>query len=140
MKNPNAMLSALAATVLCGSAAQAQLTGTLVVLNKAEASASLLDVATGHEIARLPTGDGPHEAAISPDGRTAVVAKSAISQCENLIVFRNVDQTGLDYLEAIIGRDARAMVPRLGQGEALVFGPAMSCDGIVAVSVEQVEA
>ncbi|MHC4082791.1 MAG: YVTN family beta-propeller repeat protein [Planctomycetota bacterium] len=48
--------------------------GTLIVLNKAEASASLLDCGTGEEVARLPTGDGPHEVAVSPDGATAVVA------------------------------------------------------------------
>jgi len=47
--------------------------GTLIVLNKAEASASLVDLVTGEERARLETGDGPHEVAISPDGKTAVV-------------------------------------------------------------------
>jgi YVTN family beta-propeller protein len=45
----------------------------LVVLNKSEASASLIDIDSGKEVARVPTGDGPHEVAISPDGRTAVV-------------------------------------------------------------------
>lgn len=48
--------------------------GTLIVLNKAEASVSLLDRASGEEIARVATGDGPHEVAVSPDGKTAVVA------------------------------------------------------------------
>lgn len=47
--------------------------GTLVVVNKGAASASLVDVASGRTIAVLPTGDGPHEVAISGDGRTAVV-------------------------------------------------------------------
>jgi YVTN family beta-propeller protein len=46
---------------------------TLIVLNKAEASASLIDLASGEEIARVETGIGPHEVAVSPDGRTAVV-------------------------------------------------------------------
>jgi hypothetical protein len=67
--------------------------------------------------------------------RTAVVAKSALSQCENLIAFRNVDQTGLDYLEALAGGDVRYMLPRLKQGEALVFGPAVSSDLPIAVNV-----
>ncbi|HEX5818054.1 MAG TPA: cytochrome D1 domain-containing protein [Gemmatimonadales bacterium] len=49
-------------------------TGTLVVLNKAEATASLIDVASGKVVATLPTGEGPHEAAASPDGRTVLVA------------------------------------------------------------------
>jgi YVTN family beta-propeller protein len=47
--------------------------GTLVVLNKAEASASLIDLASGRVAATVKTGQGPHEVAISPDGRKAVV-------------------------------------------------------------------
>lgn len=46
----------------------------LVVLNKAEASASIVDLATGKETARLPTGAGPQEAATSPDGRRVLIA------------------------------------------------------------------
>lgn len=72
--------------------------------------------------------------------RTAVVAKSALSQCENVIAFRSVDQTGLDYLEALTGGDIRPMLPKLKQGEALVFGPAISAELPVAVKVLQAEA
>lgn len=54
--------------------------------------------------------------------RTAVVAKSALSQCENLLAFRSVDQTGLDYLEAVGGPAARSLLPRLRQGEVLAMG------------------
>ncbi len=57
-----------------GPSLKSGLTGTLVVLNKAEASASLLDAGTGRELAKVQTGSGPHEVAISPDGATAVVA------------------------------------------------------------------
>ncbi len=46
---------------------------TLVVLNKAEATASLIDLESGTVRATLPTGQGPHEAAVSPDGRLALV-------------------------------------------------------------------
>jgi YVTN family beta-propeller protein len=46
--------------------------GTLVVLNKSGASASLIDDATGEVIATVPTGNAPHEVAVSPDGKTAV--------------------------------------------------------------------
>jgi DNA-binding beta-propeller fold protein YncE len=45
----------------------------LIVLNKAEATASLFDPATRKEVALVPVGDGPHEVAASPDGRLAVV-------------------------------------------------------------------
>lgn len=48
--------------------------GTLVVLNKSEASASLIDLASGKEVARVPVGSGPHEAAASPDGRIVAVS------------------------------------------------------------------
>ena len=49
-------------------------TGTLVVLNKAEATASLIDLALGRVAATLVTGEGPHEVAIRPDGEQAVVS------------------------------------------------------------------
>jgi YVTN family beta-propeller protein len=42
---------------------------TLVVLNKAEATASLIDLRNGRVVAKVPTGSGPHEAAASPDGK-----------------------------------------------------------------------
>lgn len=67
--------------------------------------------------------------------RTAVVAKSALSQCENLIAFRSVDQTGLDYLEAIAGAEIRSLLPQLKHGEAVVFGPAISSESPVAIKV-----
>jgi YVTN family beta-propeller protein len=47
---------------------------TLVVLNKAEASASLIDVASGKTVGSLRVGRGPHELALSPDRRLAYVA------------------------------------------------------------------
>jgi DNA-binding beta-propeller fold protein YncE len=47
---------------------------TLVVLNKDEGTASLVDLATMQARATLPTGEGPHEVAVSPDGRRAAVA------------------------------------------------------------------
>ena len=67
--------------------------------------------------------------------RTAVVGKSALSQCENLIAFKSVDQTGLDYLEAVLGENARLLLPALAHAQALVFGPAASTDAPVAVQI-----
>ncbi len=54
--------------------------GTIVVLNKDGASASLIDRATGKEVKRLGVGLGPHEVTVSPDGRTAVVANYGAQQ------------------------------------------------------------
>jgi len=47
--------------------------GTLVVANKAEATVSLIDQASGEVVASLATGEGPHEVGISPDGQFALV-------------------------------------------------------------------
>jgi DNA-binding beta-propeller fold protein YncE len=46
----------------------------LVVLNKAQASASIISLADGRTIATMPVGDGPHEVAVSADGNWAVAA------------------------------------------------------------------
>ena len=48
--------------------------GVLVVLNKSDHEAALVDPATYKVLAKLPTGKGPHEVATSPDGRTAYVS------------------------------------------------------------------
>jgi YVTN family beta-propeller protein len=45
----------------------------LLVVNKGESTLSIVDVGAGREIARVPTGHAPHEVAVSPDGRWAVV-------------------------------------------------------------------
>jgi hypothetical protein len=68
--------------------------------------------------------------------RTAVVGKSSLSQCENLIAFKSVDQTGLDYLEAVLGEGARLLLPSLEHGQALVFGPAISTDAPAALRID----
>lgn len=64
----------LAVVRVAGVSAQASPVETLVVLNKSEQSASLIDPASGKTIVKLPVGRGPHELALSPDGRTAYVA------------------------------------------------------------------
>jgi len=46
----------------------------LVVLNKSDHEAALVDPASLRTIAKLPTGQGPHEVAVSPDGHLAYVS------------------------------------------------------------------
>ncbi len=62
---------AVAVAVAIGSPGGA---ATLIVLNKADATASLIDLERGATVTTLPTGQGPHEGAVSPDGRLALVA------------------------------------------------------------------
>ena len=47
---------------------------TLLVLNKADATLMFVDPATLKSLGTIPTGEGPHEVAVSDDGRVAVVA------------------------------------------------------------------
>jgi YVTN family beta-propeller protein len=63
--------SLLGASFLVAGSVQA---ATLVVANKAEATVSLVDLRSGKVAATLPVGTGPHEVAVSPDGRLALVA------------------------------------------------------------------
>jgi len=46
---------------------------TLLIGNKGENTVSFVDLASGSECARVPTGPRPHEIAISPNGRQAAV-------------------------------------------------------------------
>ena len=66
MKLPAAIFAAL----LLAAPAAAQ---TLLVGNKGENTVSFVDLRTGRELGRSPTGRMPHEIAISPDGRQAAV-------------------------------------------------------------------
>lgn len=72
-----AVAAVWALLALSGPPANSQvqgLRGTLIVLNKGEASVSLFDLGSLKEAARVPVGAGPHEVAVSPDGALAVVA------------------------------------------------------------------
>jgi YVTN family beta-propeller protein len=52
--------------------------GTVIVANMGDNTATLLDVASRRVIATLPTGDGAHEVAVSHDGRWAVVSNYGV--------------------------------------------------------------
>jgi YVTN family beta-propeller protein len=52
--------------------------GTLVIANQQGASATILDAATLKTVATVPVGQGPHEVAISTDGRWAVVTNYGV--------------------------------------------------------------
>lgn len=67
---------------LCLAMAAPAGAATLLVGNKAENTVSFIDIATGKERARLPTGPMPHEIAISPDGRTAAVVAYGVKQID----------------------------------------------------------
>lgn len=64
------LIAGLAAGLLTHSLQAA----TLIVANKAEATVSLVDLTSGKVAATLPVGTGPHEVAVSRDGRLALIA------------------------------------------------------------------
>jgi len=65
------MLVMPVAAVLCAGSLQA---ATLIVANKSEATVSLVGLPSGKVAATLPVGQAPHEVAVSPSGRLALVA------------------------------------------------------------------
>ena len=65
-------LSLAAFALVAASRAGAQ--GHLIILNKGEATASIVSLADGRTVATMPVGDGPHEVAVSGDGRWAMAA------------------------------------------------------------------
>ncbi|MGD8977357.1 MAG: cytochrome D1 domain-containing protein [Gammaproteobacteria bacterium] len=103
---------------------------TLVVANKAEASVSLIDLASGQVVATLPAGEGPHEVGISPDERFALVTnygrRDAPGRSLTLIdiaaaeVVRNIDlgdyqrPHGVEWLDesrvAVTAEDDKALI------------------------------
>lgn len=56
--------------------------GTLVVANQDAGTATVLDAATLRTVATLAVGTGPHEVAVSPDGRWAVVTNYGSREAE----------------------------------------------------------
>lgn len=66
--------------------------GTLVILNKGAANASLLDRESGAEVSRLPVGTGPHEAAVSPDGAIAVACNYGQQQAGNSLTVLDLEK------------------------------------------------
>jgi YVTN family beta-propeller protein len=63
-------------SAMCAQAEQPQPVASgpvLLIGNKGEDTLSFVDLTTGRELARQPTGKAPHEIAISPDGKMAAV-------------------------------------------------------------------
>lgn len=68
--------------------------------------------------------------------RTAVISKSALSQCESYIVLRTLDETSLQYIEGVLGREFRDTVSSLSRYQAVCVGPAFSTATPVVVDLD----
>jgi YVTN family beta-propeller protein len=52
--------------------------GTVIANNMLDHTVTMLDASTGRVLATLPTGKGPHEVAVSRDGRWALVSNYGV--------------------------------------------------------------
>jgi len=82
-----ALAAAIALTTTGQRAAHADY---LIVLNKSEATASIIDPESGVVVATVPVGKAPHEGACSPDGRLAVVCNYGARQAGNTLTVIDV--------------------------------------------------
>ena len=73
MKKTICEISLVAYLAVCAFAPRAR-AETVVVVCKSDFQLALVDPATEKVLLKLPTGLGPHEVAVSPDGRTAYVS------------------------------------------------------------------
>ena len=73
MKNPKAVILQILFALMMPLSIHAQI---LIIAGNAEDRASLVDARTFASLASLPVGEGPHEIAVSQDGRFAYVAIS----------------------------------------------------------------
>src|SRR5690349_15527481 len=78
MRPPRTALARAVCVVVPLHALAAQQTpgpaGVVIASNMLDHTATLLDARTGATLATLPTGRGPHEVAVSHDGRLALVS------------------------------------------------------------------
>jgi DNA-binding beta-propeller fold protein YncE len=81
MRRRLSFIAPLVAACLAIAPVSAQTTGDqLIVLLKSISSAAIMDAGSGATLGYIPTGAGPHEVVVSPDGRIAVVADYGTAQ------------------------------------------------------------
>jgi DNA helicase HerA-like ATPase len=68
--------------------------------------------------------------------RTAVISKSALSQCESYIIFRSLDDTSLQYIEGVVGSEFRGVASGLNRYQAICVGPAFNTTVPVVVDLD----
>jgi DNA-binding beta-propeller fold protein YncE len=121
-----------------GNSAAAQtpdLEGTLVVVNKGASTVSIVDVFSARELAVLPTGTGPHEVALSSDGRTAVITDYGARQPGNSLTVVDVEE--LDVIRTIdLGAHERPHGIAFLPGDEKVVVTSEATRAVIVVDVE----
>ncbi len=65
--------------------------GSLLVVDKFQASVSVIDLPTGELVARIPVGHGPHELAVSPDETSVLVTNYGFTSLSNSVTYIDLD-------------------------------------------------
>lgn len=111
---------------------QSELTGTVIALNKRASTATIADVGSGETLATLPTGNGPHEVAITKDGSRAVVTDYGGQTAGNSLTV--IDVPGLSVEKTIdLGRYSRPHGIAFLPGDSLVAVTSESTRSVVVV-------
>jgi DNA-binding beta-propeller fold protein YncE len=125
-------LLALAASSTVSAAQVPGLTGTLIVTNKAPATATVIDIGSGRILGTIPTGAGPHEIALSSDGRLAVVTDYGGQPGRSLTVI------GLPLMRVVrtidLGTYTRPHGIAFLPGDSLVVVTSESSENVVVVN------
>lgn len=130
---------AAAPAFAAGLAAQDAPSGDLVVVaNKNDATASILRAADGSVLATLPTGQGPHEVAVSHDGRWAVVTDYGQGTPGNSLTV--IDLDGLSVVRTIpLGEYRRPHGVAFLPGDSLVVVTVEANRAVIVVNVPRGE-
>ncbi len=114
----------------------------LLVGNKGENSLSFIDLASGRELGRAPTGPMPHEIAISPDGRQAAVVAYGGHQIEIFDVasrakVRTIDISPNQGPHGIVWLDDGRIVATAERSQSIVVIDTRRGDALSAISTGQ---
>jgi DNA-binding beta-propeller fold protein YncE len=107
----------------------------VVVANQQSASASILNV-DGTTMKHVPVGNGPHEAAISPNGKIAVVTVYGAQQAGNQLALIDLENDAV--MRSIdLGRFTRPHgAAFIGNSNSLVAVTSESTGNVVIVNIE----
>lgn len=112
----------------------AEVTGTLVAVNKRASTATIVDLGSGATLATLPTGSGPHEVVITKDGSRAVVTDYGGQAGGSSLTV--IDVPGLRVEKTIeLGRYSRPHGIAVLPGDSLVAVTSEDARSVVVVSL-----
>jgi len=69
--------------------------------------------------------------------RTANISKTVLTQCNTMITFTTFDQTGVEFLSNIYGRDHTSKISNLPFLQALVFGKGIKSEHPVVIEMHR---